>query len=93
MHTRLFWPRGMHAPDRAFTRAIQEGVDLAKAVLAHGNSMDTSLARADLRGADLAAASLHAADLARLRIDQASRTDPMQTTRTRDLPRYRAPTA
>ncbi len=69
-----------------FVAAAMEGADLS-----HGNFMQASLARADLRGANLADSCLVEADMARVRINQASRTDRIRTTRMRFLPRYRAP--
>ena len=69
-----------------FVAAVLAGADLGR-----GNFMGASLARADLRGANLTEAGLYEADMARVRIDPASRTDRMQTTRMRFLPRYRAP--
>ncbi len=64
--------------------------NLAGADLTHGNFTQASLARADLRGAILTEACFVEADMARVRIDQATRTDRMLTTRMRFLPRYQA---
>ena len=78
--------------DRVHARGAQlVAATLAGATLTGANFMQGSLARSDLRGADLTGACLYEADMARVRIDRASRTDRMQTTRMRFLPRYRAP--
>jgi uncharacterized protein YjbI with pentapeptide repeats len=96
------------APDADFSHALMAGAKLARlngtnarftatslpgADLRHANFLAADLSRADLAGADLTQAGLTGANMARVRLDTASRTAGIVTTRMRYLPRYKAPEA